>query len=239
MKFNKKVLILGASSDIGLSIMRIYNKKNYEIIAHYNKGNKNFFYFVKNNRNVKIIKFNFLTSTNKTEKFLKNKIFKNCSIFINASGYIKEMKFTKTKFSDLIDVLKVNFYPGFLLTQSLGQEMNKKKWGRIINLGSIGVKFGGGLKNFPYSFSKHSMEFFPNETKEWTKNNVLINTIRVGATQTKLHSKLPSKDLKKRAKIIPMGRMATPNEIAEFVYFLGSNENTYISNQVLSISGGE
>ena len=83
------------------------------------------------------------------------------------------------------------------------------------------------------------MEFFPNETKEWTKNNVLINTIRVGATQTKLHSKLPSKDLKKRAEIIPMGRMATPNEIAEFVYFLGSNENTYISNQVLSISGGE
>ena len=109
MKFNKKVLILGASSDIGLSIMRIYNKKDYEIIAHYNKGNKNFFNFVKNNRNVKIIKFNFLTSTNKTEKFLKNKIFKNCSIFINASGYIKEMQFTKTKFSDLIDVLKVNF----------------------------------------------------------------------------------------------------------------------------------
>ena len=42
MKFNRKVLILGASSDIGLSIMRIYSEKNYEIIAHYNKGNKNF-----------------------------------------------------------------------------------------------------------------------------------------------------------------------------------------------------
>ena len=83
------------------------------------------------------------------------------------------------------------------------------------------------------------MEFFPNEIKAWTKNNVLINTIRVGATQTKLHSNLPSKNLKKRAKIIPMGRMATPKEIAEFVYFLGSSENTYIANQVLSISGGE
>ena len=76
------------------------------------------------------------------------------------------MQFTKTKFSDLIDVLKVNLL-GFT-TQYLGQEMNKK-WGRIINLGSIGVKFGGGLKNFPYSFSKHSMEFFPMKLRSGLK----------------------------------------------------------------------
>jgi len=239
MKFNKKVLILGASSDIGLSIMKIYLNNNYEILAHYNKGNKKFFNFVNSNDKIKIIKFNFLTSINKIERFLKKRIFKNYSVLINASAHLKEIKFTKTKLSDLENILKVNLYPGILLTQTMGQQMNKKKWGRIVNLGSIGVKFGGGLKNFPYSFSKHSLEFFPNETKKWVKNNVLINTIRVGATDTKLHSKLPSKDLKKRAKIIPMRRMAKPNEIAEFVYFLGSEENTYISNQVLAISGGE
>lgn len=239
MKINRKVLILGASSDIGLSIMKIYLKKNYKVIAHYNAGNKFFFNFVENNKDITKIKFNFLTSTTKIEAFSRKKIFRNCSVLINASGFIKELKFSKTKLDDLIDVLKVNFYPGFLLMQSLGEEMNKKKWGRVVNLGSIGVKFGGGLNNFPYSFSKHAVEFFPSETKEWAKNNVLINTIRVGATQTKLHSKLPSKDLKKRAKIIPMGRMASTEEIAEFVYFLASDENTYISNQVLSISGGE
>ena len=211
MKFNRKVLILGASSDIGLSIMRIYSeKKIMKLLLIITKEIKTFFNFAKNNRNVKTIKFNFLTSISKTEKFLKNKIFKNCSIFINASGYIKEMNIYKNEISDLVDVLKVNFYPGFLLTQSLGQEMNKKKWGRIINLGSIGVKFGGGLKNFPYSFSKHSMEFFPNEIKAWTKNNVLINTIRVGATQTKLHSKLPSKNLKKRGKNHTYGQDGYP-----------------------------
>ena len=61
------------------------------------KENKNFFNFAKNNRNVKTIKFNFLTSISKTEKFLKNKIFKNCSIFINASGYIKENEIYKNE----------------------------------------------------------------------------------------------------------------------------------------------
>ena len=152
---------------------------------------------------------------------------------------LKKMKFTKTKFSDLVDVLKVNFYPGFLLTQSLGQEMNKKKWGRIINLGSIGVKFGGGLKNFPYSFSKTLNGVFPNEIKAWTKNNVLINTIKSRRNPNKITFKASFKKISKKGKIIPMGRMATPKEIAEFVYFLGSSENTYIANQVLSISGGE
>ena len=133
----------------------------------------------------------------------------------------------------------MNFYPSLILAQTMGNQMNKRKWGRIVNLGSIGVKFGGGFKNFPYALSKFLLEFFPNETKNWAKNNVLINTIRVGATDTKLHSKLPSKNLEERKKMIPMKRFAYPDEIAEFVYFLGSNENTYISNQVLSISGGE
>ena len=139
----------------------------------------------------------------------------------------------------LIETLKVNLFPSILFTKKLGPLMNKRKWGRVVNLGSIGVKFGGGRNNLPYSISKHALEFFPSETKQWVKNNVLVNTIRVGATNTKLHKKIPSKNLKKRSALIPMRRMAEPKEIAEYVYFIGSEENTYISNQVLSISGGE
>ena len=79
----------------------------------------------------------------------------------------------------------------------LEKKMAQKNWGRIVNLGSIGVKFGGGLRNFPYSVSKFILEFFPSYTKKWVKQNVLINTIRVGATKTKLHKKLQRKNLKK------------------------------------------
>ena len=73
MKKNKKVLILGASSDIGLSIIQIYLKHNYEIIAHYNKGTKAFFNLVSIHNSIKKIKFNFSTSTTNIEKFTKNK----------------------------------------------------------------------------------------------------------------------------------------------------------------------
>jgi len=238
MKKIKSVFILGASSDIGLSIMKIYQKNNYKILAHYNKGNKNFFEYVKS-ENINVIKFNFLTSNKNIYKFAKRKDFRNYDILINASAHIKEISFKNVKIEDLEKNFKVNFYPYLLLMQNIGFQMNKKKWGRIVNLGSIGVKFGGGLKNFPYALSKFILEFFPSHTKDWVKNNVLINTIRVGATKTKIHHKLPSKNLTKRKKLIPMQRFATTEEIAEFVFYLGSNSNTYISNQVLSISGGE
>jgi 3-oxoacyl-[acyl-carrier protein] reductase len=238
MKKIKSVFILGASSDIGLSIMKIYQKNNYKILAHYNKGNKIFFEYVQR-ENIKTIKFNFLTSNKNISKFAKRKDFKNYDILINASAHIKEISFKNVKIEDLEQNFKVNFYPYILLMQNIGFQMNKKKWGRIVNLGSIGVKFGGGLKNFPYALSKFILEFFPSQTKDWVKNNVLINTIRVGATKTKIHYKLPSKNLKEREKLIPMQRFATTEEIAEYVFYLGSNSNTYISNQVLSISGGE
>ena len=61
----------------------------------------------------------------------------------------------------------------------------------------------------------------------------------MGATRTKLHSQLISKNLKYRESLIPLKRMASPKEIADFIFYIGSEKNSYISNQILSISGGE
>ena len=102
----------------------------------------------------------------------------------------------------------------------MGREMNKRRWGRIIHLGSIGVKYGGGKKNFLYSLSKHILEFFPNHTKEWSRNNVLINTIRVGATNTKLHSLLPSKNLKKERNLFQLAEWPSQEKLLNLFIFL-------------------
>lgn len=237
---NKKILILGGSSDIGIEIIKIYLKNNFSILAQYNKGNKNFFSLVKKNKNyIKKIKFNFASDNKKIENFFKKNDVLESDVFINALGAIFETNYENLSLKNLDKSLKINAYPSIYATSILGRKMAKKKWGRIVNLGSIGVKFGGGKNNFPYSLSKFILEFFPNHTKKWVKQNVLINTIRVGATNTKLHKKLPKKNLKKRAELIPMKRMANPKEIAKFIFFIGSDNNTYISHQVIPISGGE
>lgn len=237
---NKKILILGGSSDIGIEIIKIYLKNNFSILAQYNKGNKKFFSLVKKNKNyIKKIKFNFSSDNKKIENFFKKNDVLESDVFINALGAIFETNYENLSLKNLDKSLKINAYPSIYATSILGRMMAKKKWGRIVNLGSIGVKFGGGKNNFPYSLSKFILEFFPNYTKKWLKQNVLINTIRVGATNTKLHKKLPKKNLKKRAELIPMKRMANPKEIAKFIFFIGSDNNTYISHQVIPISGGE
>ncbi len=236
----KKVLILGGSSDIGIEIIKIYLENNYSILAQYNKGNKKFFSLVKDNKNyLKKIKFNFLLDNRKIENFFKKKDVIKSDILINALGAIFDTNYERFSLKDLEKSLKINAFPGIYATRILGKKMAQKNWGRIVNLGSIGVKFGGGLRNFPYSVSKFILEFFPSYTKKWVKQNVLINTIRVGATKTKIHKKLQRKNLKKRAAMIPIKRMANSEEIAKFIFFIGSDKNTYISHQVLPISGGE
>ena len=234
----KKVLILGASSDIGIEILRMYQNDSYDVVAHYNTGNKKFFNFVKT-YNIRKIKFNFLKKFKMIDSFSKKKIFKNCEILINAIGGIKQKKYSEISSKELLDSFKINLIPSIIFNKNIGFQMNKKKWGRIVNLGSIGTKFGGGKNNFPYSLAKFGLEFFSSNTKEWIKNNVLINTIRVGVTKTKLHNRLPSKNMKKRIKQIPIGRMAHPKEIANLVYYLGSEQNSYIANEIITISGGE
>ena len=67
----------------------------------------------------------------------------------------------------------------------------------------------------------------------------MINNVRIGVTDTKLHKKIKGKNLKNRIKLIPIGRMASKKEIAKFIYNLSSENNTYITGETLTIAGGE
>jgi NAD(P)-dependent dehydrogenase (short-subunit alcohol dehydrogenase family) len=82
-------------------------------------------------------------------------------------------------------------------------------------------------------------EFFPSKFRENMRFNVLYNCLRIGVTDTKIHKKVKNKNMKKRVALIPIKRMATINEVADYIYFLCSSNNNLISNEVLNISGGE
>ena len=83
--------------------------------------------------------------------------------------------------------------------------MKKKRFGRIINCSSIGVKFGGGKNNFNYALSKHCSEFVPSELRQMAKYNILYNNIRLGVINTKIHKKIKGeKNEKERIRKIPI-----------------------------------
>ena len=135
--------------------------------------------------------------------------------------------------------IQINTLVPILIQKNLINNMITKKFGRILHISSIGVKYGGGKNTFNYSFSKSALEFIPSHIKNLTKYNLLTNVLRVGFVKTKLTKKVKNKNFNLRIKLIPIGRSAHKKEISDMIYFLASEKNTYISNEKITIAGGE
>lgn len=230
----KKILILGGSSDIGKTLVKILSQNNnYELFIHHSK-----FISLKNKRS-KYIKYNFLEYKNKFPKKITKSFSNNFDVIINLVGYIDGKGYLTTDVNQTLSSIKVNcLIPNEIIRMNLNH-MIKKNYGRIINISSIGVKFGGGKKTYNYSISKHCLEFISKEIRDLASKNILINNLRVGVTKTKMHKKIKNNlDLKKRIKLIPIKRMISTEEVAEFIKIF-VEDNLIITNETIALSGGE
>jgi len=236
----REVLITGAASDIGIAICLQYLFKGYRVLGLYNKGKAALTHLAKENSNLTLYPLDF-TSPENIENFIQaeKEGLLACDTFVHAAAIVEPVQFSELSADKLLRAFTINVIPSILFTRTLTPAMVKRGWGRIVNLSSIGVKFGGGSKTFPYSLSKHALEIFPQEHKTWAASNVLINTIRIGVTDTRMHKADPEKNMDQRVTMIPMKRMATPDEMAKVVYWLGSEQNSFMTGQVIAAAGGE
>jgi len=236
-----KVLILGASSDIGLAVCEIYLSKGWSVLAHYRTSCLELQRLVNENPDrIELIKLEF-EIPNDLEAYIQcnqDKICE-CDALINCAAMYAPDKFSKLTSSNLIHTFSVNVIPGLIFMKNMAPKMTERNWGRIVNLSSIGVKYGGGNTSFSYSLSKHALEFITADHLLWASSNLLVNTLRIGVTNTRIHLRNPSKLIKDRVGKIPIGRMADTGEIAQAIYFFGSEENSYMTGQTISIAGGE
>ncbi len=228
----KKVLILGGNSDIGVKIINtLINEKKISLTVHFNKK----FPKKKYKRSLSFIKKD-LSKIN--EKNVK-KIFDNdYDIIINLVGYVSNQSFQNFSLKEIQKTILINSFAPLLIIKNSIKNMKKKNYGRIINTSSVGVKFGGGLSTFAYSLSKHINEFIPSEIRNLSSKNILYNTLRIGVTNTRFHKKIKNKSIKKRIKLIPIKKMASSNDIANYIIFLIHNNN-FITNEIINITGGE
>ena len=228
----KKLLILGGNSDIGIQLLsNVIEDGNFIVHVHYNKK------FLKSSKhtNIKLIK----KDLNLVNKKNLNKIFdNNYDVIINLVGYVSNQSFSNFNIKETQKTILINSLIPFMIIRNSLKYMSKKKYGRIINTSSIGVKFGGGTNTFSYSISKYLNEFMPSEIKKMSSNNVFYNTVRIGVTDTKFHRKIKNKSISKREKLIPTKKMASAKDIAKYIFYL-ITDNNFITNEVLNITGGE
>ena len=159
-------------------------------------------------------------------------------ILINNEGITKDNVFLRMQKDQWDDVINVNLNSNFILTKLVIKGMIKKRWGRIINITSVVAKMGNpGQAN--YVASKSAIEGLTRSiAQEVASRNITINYVAPGFIDTDILSTVEPEKLKDMSKNIPVGRIGTPEDVSNAVFFLSSEESSYITGQVIHVNGG-
>lgn len=235
----KNVLITGATGGIGSAILDIFYKNGFNIIASGTNEDKLKKLQDKYSERVSAIKCD-LSDENQINH-LVSQAQASCDsidILINNAGITKDNVFLRMQKDQWDDVLNVNLNSNFLLTKLVIKGMIKKRWGRIVNITSVVAKMGNaGQAN--YVASKSAIEGFSRTlAQEVASRNITINCVAPGFVDTDILSTIEPEKLKDMTKNIPVGRIGTPEDVSNAVFFLSSEESSYITGQVIHVNGG-
>lgn len=164
--------------------------------------------------------------------------FGKIDILVNNAGVTRDQLILRMKRSDWDAVINTNLTSAYLCTQQAIGSMLKQRWGRIINVTSIFGQMGqAGQAN--YASSKAGLIGLTMAVaRELGSRNITCNAVAPGFIDTAMTSVL-SEDFKQNAlKMIPLGRIGTPDDVANCVAFLASEESGYITGHVLNVNGG-
>ncbi len=159
-------------------------------------------------------------------------------ILINNAGITKDNLFLKMSEEDWEEVIGVNLTGVFLMTKEFVKGMIKKRWGRIVNITSV-VGLVGNVGQVNYASAKAGIIGFTKAlAKELASRNITVNAVAPGFIETDMTKGLPEELKRKYMEEIPMKRFGKPEEVASVVSFLCSEEASYITGEVISVSGG-
>jgi len=164
--------------------------------------------------------------------------YKNIDILINNAGITKDSLLMRMKNKQWDDVIDINLKGAFNCTKAVIKYMMKNRFGRIINISSIvGITGNAGQTN--YAASKAGLIGMTKSiAKEVASRGITANCIAPGWIETSMTSNLNNKTKSKFLSEIPIGRMGSPEDIANAVIFLASNESSYITGQTITVDGG-
>jgi 3-oxoacyl-[acyl-carrier protein] reductase len=164
--------------------------------------------------------------------------FSKVDILVNNAGITRDQLVMRMKRADWDSVLNTNLTSAYLGIQQVIGSMLKQRWGRIINITSVFGQMGqAGQAN--YAASKAGLIGLTMAiAREVGSRNITCNAVAPGFIETAMTSAL-SEDFRQNAlKNIPLGRIGTPEDVANAVAFLASEEASYITGHVVNVNGG-
>lgn len=240
---SKVALITGGTRGIGRQIAITFAKEGYDIAVNYITLNDE----VENTKKevekagVKCITVcGDVSKFDDSENMVKEVVneFGRIDVLVNNAGITKDMLIMRMKREDFESVIDVNLVGTFNVTKNVVPYMMKQRDGRIINLSSVvGISGNAGQTN--YSASKAGIIGFTKSlAKEVGSRKILVNAVAPGFIVTRMTDVLKDEVKEEISKTIPLKRMGTPQDVANVVKFLASEDSSYITGQVINIDGG-
>ncbi len=156
-------------------------------------------------------------------------------ILVNNAGVARVQEIEDTTEADWDEILAVNLKSVFLVTQAVLPGMRRRRWGRIVNISS-GAAHTGGIVGLHYTASKAGIEGLTRAyASRLVKEGITVNAVAPALIETDMMTK-GAAGREDRRKLIPVGRLGRPEEVAEAVVFLAGNE--YMTGQTVHVNGG-
>lgn len=242
----RTALVTGGMGGIGTAIARTLAKDGIEVAISYNKSGdhdkaiawqqdqkKDGYHFT-----ISFADIGDFESTAKMIKDIEQKLGK-IDILVNNAGTTEDTTLMKMAPEQWMKVINTNLNSLYNVTRNVLNKMIENKYGRIINISSInGQKGQFGQTN--YCASKAGIHGFTKALAyELAKKGITVNTISPGYVKTAMVAKMDQEILDKIISQIPVGRLATPDEVARVVNFLANDESGFITGSNFSINGGQ
>jgi 3-oxoacyl-[acyl-carrier protein] reductase len=235
---NKNIIVTGASGGIGNSIVEKLNECGANVLASGTRLEKLEELKSKFNK-IKILKFD-ISQSDKIEEFIDNAAnhLGGLDCIVNNAGITQDNLAIRMSIDEWKKVIDINLTSTFLMSKFAIKKMLKNKKGKIINITSV-VGHTGNLGQANYTASKAGLVAMSKSLAiEYAKKNINVNCISPGFIKTAMTDKIDEKFKEVIVSKIPSARLGEPEDIANAVLFLASDNSNYINGETLHVNGG-
>ena len=236
---DKNIIVTGASGGIGNSIIKKLSEAGANILASGTRIEK-LEELKKNFEKIKILKFD-ISQSDKIEEFIENatkELGGSLDGIVNNAGITQDNLAIRMNLEEWQKVIDINLTSTFLMSKFAIKKMLKNKSGKIVNITSV-VAHTGNLGQANYTASKAGIIAMSKSLAiEYAKKNININCISPGFIKTAMTDKIDEKFKEVIISKIPSARLGEPEDIANAVLFLSSDQSSYINGETLHVNGG-